>query len=806
MRCPAPVCRLLAAVLVALSAFAGGCANLRVPRIDPTGERIFVEPPIQATPVYRDVPGPWSSADAVQLIISPCKTVAPIGSEVVVLAGIRDRDGYLRTNERIEWMLSPGGVGQFVDLNRSTVVDYLLLDLNRPRVIDATRAVGSTSRYYLRLTRGTPTTIDDVNVLRGQAWISVTSPVEGTSYVTAWSPGVQGWSDRKETATIQWIDAEYGFPAPAIVPAGKTQMLVTSVSRYTDHQPLTGWLVRYEVAGGPPAGFAPDGARAVEVPVGPDGRATAEMFQPTPTAGTTQVNIQVIRPADARGERTVVGNGSTMVTWTAPKLEVRKTGPAAAGVGSDLRYQITVSNPGGVAAEGVQLVDEIPTGAEYVSSNPPAQVAGSKLTWIVGNLPPGRSQSFQVDLRARQGGTLTSCAEVTSSGGLRARSCATTTVGTARLDVRMQGPTSARVGEKVRFEITVTNLGQSTATGLLIKDRFDPGLKHEAATSPIERDLEDLAPGASHRISVEFLVEQAGALRQQVEVTGAGGLVGSAETTVTATASTTPPPSAPPTTPPTTPPGQARLSVRLLGPSIGTVGQKVRFTIETTNTGNRRAESVKLATGFDPGLNAVTATDGFRFEGNDLAWDMGALEPGATAQRVIECECKEAGARACGRATVTAGGGLKAEDEWCMRIQPGQTGPTPGPATTGAPKLTMSASALREPVALGKEVTYEIRVTNEGRGPDQQAVLEVTLPEAMQPVLLGTSGPSQYKIEGQTIRFEPVATIRGGETLTYRVRARAREPGAARLNLSLTSQGLTQPVTRELTSTIFGER
>ena len=62
---------------------------------------------------------------------------------VVVLAGVLGSDGYLRTNERVEWMLGPGGVGQFVDLGKRIPMDLLVGDFNWPRKVDNTFAIGS---------------------------------------------------------------------------------------------------------------------------------------------------------------------------------------------------------------------------------------------------------------------------------------------------------------------------------------------------------------------------------------------------------------------------------------------------------------------------------------------------------------------------------------------------------------------------------------------------------------------------------------------------------------------------------------
>ncbi len=72
---------------------------------------------------------------------------------------------------------------------------------------------------------------------------------------------------------------------------------------------MSGWLVRYEITGGPPAGFSPDGGPVIEVAVDEQGRG-GEIIQPQPLAGTNQISIQVIRrpprmprAAACRGDR-----------------------------------------------------------------------------------------------------------------------------------------------------------------------------------------------------------------------------------------------------------------------------------------------------------------------------------------------------------------------------------------------------------------------------------------------------------------------------------------------------------------------
>ncbi|MEN1682213.1 MAG: hypothetical protein AAGJ46_21775, partial [Planctomycetota bacterium] len=217
---------------------APGCAMNRLPRIDPSGERIVIWPepaaptvaaPGTATttvpgnvttpPVFAPdsgggcflfggrgcglfstptvvgppvgppqvgqsiVTGPPGPRDRV--VITPEKVLAPVGTEVIVRAGLCQKSGYLLNNERIEWSLDRSGVGHFVTLGDRGEADPLRLPWERPSKVDSHYAIGYTTPIRECLRRNTADPLDDVQVRKGDAWISVSSPTEGTSYVSA---------------------------------------------------------------------------------------------------------------------------------------------------------------------------------------------------------------------------------------------------------------------------------------------------------------------------------------------------------------------------------------------------------------------------------------------------------------------------------------------------------------------------------------------------------------------------------------------------------------------------------------------
>ena len=764
---------------------------------------------------YLEHPGRMLLSDNAAVIVSPCRTIAPVGSEVVLLAGVRGQDQYLRTNERVEWSIAAGSVGEFLDYGKGLWRDLLLGDWTWPRKVSPTLAITSTSRRYLRLSRETPTPDDDVNVLRGQAWVTVSSAVEGVSMVTAFAPSVYGWQARKQTAVIHWVDAQWKLPTPAIVPAGSNATLATVVTRHTNGSPCAGWKVRYEILGGQSsgAGFGPDGAACVTVLTDQCGRAATELRQLQAASGSAQVNIRVVRPAElagSAGKELNVGGGSTSVTWTSPELSIRKTGPDSSGVGQSVIYRIDVTNPGDLATGGVVVTDEIPSGLNYVGSTPSAELTGRTLRWNLGTLPPRGSSTIEVRHTAARSGSVTSCAEAIASDGLKARDCVTTTVGTATVEVTMLGPQNGPiyVGDEVDFNVVVANRGQATATGLSIVDRFDPGLEHAAAKSPIERDLGALEPGKSQKIGLRFRATRAGQLCHNVEVSSAGRILATGRGCANVLARATQPSS--PLTPST---GQASLNVWRECPKTAKVGEEIMSQIFVKNNGDVPLTNVRVVEKYKSVLAPTQASNGYdNSVPRQMSWLLPNIQPNTTERLRIYYKCESEATRTCASVKVTSEQGANASAESCLQITPNVLQPvTPtspqGLITPSGKGLKISVNDNHDPIMVGKKLTYTITVTNESFEPDRDLVLSVTVPPELEPRATGNFGPANLgaRIVGQNIVFDKLLEIRGGESLPYHVCVDTKRAGTAVLKVSLTSRNSTFPINEQTETTVRAE-
>ena len=778
----------LGAALCALSAL--GCGRGRLPYYGPWGQGQIISAEPTATPravvVAPAVAPHVATSVAPGVSITPSRVIAPVGSEVVLKAGLCGADGFLATGERIDWTLE--GAGQLVATAREGLFSSAGLWGGSPAKIGNNDATAYTSSRRITLTRGTPTPSDDVPVLSGQAWISVASATEGVSHVTALASNLPQWDRRRQTASVYWIDAQWRFPAPAIVAAGGRTVLTTNVTRHTNSEPVAGWLVRYQITSGPSAGFAPQGSASIEVPTDATGRAAVEVFQPEKAGGVTQVAVEIIRPARPGGEAAmVVGRGATTVRFSAPALAMRCSGPSQASVGATAVYTFTVTNPGDMPAENVVVTMPVVESVELAGSNPPAQRQDGTLAWNLGQLAAGASRNIGLDLRPGRKGELTLCADAKADAALAARCCAKTTVtGAGLLALRVEReaqPREVRVGDTVRFRITVTNNGDAPASGVVIEDHFDPGLEHPSDENWIRRTLGDIAPGETREVGVTFRVTKPGKLCHRVKVSASGVTAASGSGCVDVAA-----------------PVAAAVEVKVTGPASGQTGSTAKFIVTVANRGNVAISDLTAKVTVEAALRPDEAA-GFAYVGNQLVWKVPQLAPGKEAVGQVNCACVKAADNACCTVSVAGADNVSDKDSACLRI-------TAAPAAA-APVLGVRITNTNNPIRVGAETTYRVSVRNTGRTDARGVAMKITLPGGLQLKKDGTvTRPVvTFRHKDGVIEFDPVAQFRAGEPpLVYEFTVIGMTVGKDQpVGAHVTADGLNQAIQATSGTTVLAD-
>ena len=161
----------------------------------------------------------------------------------------------------------------------------------------------------------------------------------------------------------------------------------------------------------------------------------------------------------------------------------------------------------------------------------------------------------------------------------------------------------------------------------------------------------------------------------------------------------------------------------------------------------------------------------------------------------------------------TLGGGTPGGTPWSARAKTDENqagedryGNTAPKTAQSSSALTMTVAALHNPVAVGKELTYEILVVNNtgagrSRGDSHGHCARRHDTRALRHY---RTGPTQYDIDRQTVSFNPVMALQPGETLAYKVRVLAKSAGQFHFRAKLTSRNAAQPIIQEANTEVFG--
>jgi len=734
----------------ALVAMAGGCRE-HMPHSatwPATGDAIPTHPKPPEGGYYTN----WDPY-AATIKVEPVEDVNPVKTQHVFVATVLDANGEPLPNRRVEWIIAEGSVGEFVEVDESG------WRASRGYKLTNRFAVTHTNNFHHVLDRGTDDISDDIELYPGQTWAVVTSPIEGTTHLIAYAPGIYDWDKHKVFVKKHWFDVEWDFPPDAVNPTGTDHVMSTQVRRISDGMPLDGYVVTYKIVGGPSAVFAATGTDTASVFTDNAGVATVTMRQVAPTAGRNDIQIDIVRPDDEKCCKpgAHITTGVVSKTWIAPNIAITKDAPRTAGVNEDFEYRIVVSNPSSVDAQNVMVRDTLPAGIEYVSSSPRADVSGQMLSWSLGGLAGGASQQIAVRVRANQTGVFNNCAEVSADQGLSDRDCAETVVTAPQLDLEMSCTGQIILCDSASYQVIVHNRGDGTATNAMVNIQLPNGVMTDQGRTQLTFAAGNLGPGQSKKADFNIKADRAGTYRVHATATADGGLTADAscETSVS----------------------QPVLSVVKRGPDRRFLGRPADYQITVTNEGDTPASDTVLTDTIPAGLRALEASDGGQISGSAITWRLGTLAPGASKTVTARFEATQKGSLS-NTATARA---------YCAEASASAT-----MVVEGIPAILLEVVDLNDPIEVGTNTTYEIQVLNQGSSDGTNISITCTLPAEME--FISAQGPTAHAASGKTVTFDPLPSLSPKAKATYRLTVKGTAPNDVRFKVTLTSDQAQVPV------------
>lgn len=448
-------------------------------------------------------------------------------------------------------------------------------------------------------------------------------------------------------------------------------------------------------------------------------------------------------------------------------VTIEKTAPPSVNVGETTGYEIVVRNTGSRAAEGVVVYDDVPRGARLLTTEPAADQQDRSLHWNLGALGPGEERRLGVQLVALDEGEMGSVARVAFSAAASAK----TMVTRPQLALELVAPEEVLLGDELTLLVRLSNPGTGTATGVMLLNALPEGLEHPDGNE-LEYDAGTLPAGDTQEIPLMVKATRVGRVRTQVTATGEGNLKASAEAYVNVVA--------------------PELTLAQNGPQRRYLNRPATYVLTVANPGSAPATAVSVVDYVPETMEFLDASAGGGFDSGQgiVTWSLGDLGPGQTTSVEVTLMPRAPG-EARNFARATAARDLQAESELMTLVE-------------GVPAILLEVVDIDDPIEVGAETSYEIRVINQGSKATTNVRITAEVPPQF--AILDATGPSEFHVEGNQILFDPVPRLGPRADTAYRVHLRGQAVGDVRFRVHLETDQLAGAVIEEESTRIYSDR
>ena len=418
----------------------------------------------------------------------------------------------------------------------------------------------------------------------------------------------------------------------------------------------------------------------------------------------------------------VVGNKTAGVNVTVPEIIPDKTANISnPNFGDNVNYTVTVTNDGIGDAKDVVVRDVLGEGLTFVDAtgNYSFDEATRTVTWIV-DLAKGESKVFSVIA------TVVGYGNVTNSLVVGNKTAGVNVTVPEIIPDKTANISNPNFGDNVNYTVTVTNDGIGDAKDVVVRDVLGEGLTFVDATGNYSFDeatrtvtwIVDLAKGESRTFYVNAIVSGYGNVTNSLVV---GNKTAGVNVTV----------------PEIIPDKTANIS----NPNFG---DNVNYTVTVTNDGIGDAKDVVVRDMLGEGLKFVSATGNYTFDEatRTVTWIVDLAKGESKVFSVI--------AIVSGYGNVT-------------------NSLVVGNKTTGVnvivPEINPDKTVDNEIPNFGDNVTYTVKVTNDGIGDANNVVITDVLDKGLK--FLNATGNFTYDEKTGTITW--IVDLDKGETKTFNV-------------------------------------
>jgi uncharacterized repeat protein (TIGR01451 family) len=406
--------------------------------------------------------------------------------------------------------------------------------------------------------------------------------------------------------------------------------------------------------------------------------------------------------------------------------------------------------------------EQLPEGFQLESTSKDVNRDGRNLTWDVGALAANQTRKLTVTGSTSSTGEIMSCANAEwQQKGL----CLTMNAVKPSLQVTLMGPDKSLLCDPLVYEAIVKNTGSGTACDVYLMSDYPEGVQGIDGKKTHRVKIGDLAAGQSKKVTLRARADRADNYSHMVRAQGEGGLEDSSESINTDVRTPV-------------------LVVKQNAPNKRYIGRPIEYQISITNEGDAPAENTRLVQDLPSGVDFVSASNNGRHSGGQVIWEVGTLGIDQTRNYTVKVTARDQGAL---KARVMASAYCADDEAASETVQ-----------VEGIPAILLEMVDISDPIEVGANEIYEIRVTNQGSATDTNVKITAEIPTEQKYV--SAEGPTKATVDGQSVTFAPLGKLAPKKTATWRVIVKSQKTGDVRFQVTLTSDQTRKEV-RETEST-----
>jgi uncharacterized repeat protein (TIGR01451 family) len=449
-----------------------------------------------------------------------------------------------------------------------------------------------------------------------------------------------------------------------------------------------------------------------------------------------------------------------------PHLTLEKVLPAEIVIDQPTTIKTVVRNIGRSTAKNVTIRDRIPQGTRLLSTTPKATTTpDGELVWGLGNLDGSEQLIVEMRVVPIREGEIGSVAVVNYYAEASSRAMVTR----PKIHVDVKAPQEIRLGEEVDIEITISNPGTATTTGIVLEEYIPDGLYHKEGKVLVNTNIDSLKPKEAKKLTLRLTCVGAGMLQNRLVIKANGNLKVEEKTIINALAPI--------------------LDLKIVGAKQRFLERKSDFKLIISNNGTASAHEVEIKMALPVSMQFVSTNQSGVYESSThtVHWALQELPAETSGEIDLVLMPVKIGSYSL-RFAGNGKNNLKAETSHAVVID-------------GISAISFEVAGDSNLVEMGKNAVYEIKVANKGTKSAGNVRVNAQLSNGMS--FVNAEGPVRHQSKNGIVQFEPLVQLDAKGEKMYKIAARCETDGDHRITVQIISDELEKPITKEESTRVF---